>query len=138
MGGAALTDGRTGNGVFLASLDHFESESRTPTGQGAGCLMLARFSCVTLLACYFPQLKAKAAFFGRCLELACQHHTPATTLLISGLSPADGACAPIPDLPSSPRNGEVRTRGCVRTPYPDENEQFHCSGSRAAEFFALP
>jgi len=76
MGGAALTDGRTGNGVFLASLDHFESESRTPTGQGAGCLMLARFSCVTLLACYFPRLKAKAAFFGRCLELACQHHTP--------------------------------------------------------------
>ena len=51
---------------------------------------------------------------------------------------SSGKVAPIPDLPSSPRNGEVRTRGCVRTPYPDENEQFHCSGSRAAEFFALP
>jgi exonuclease III len=28
---------------------------------------------VTLLACYFPQLRAKAAFFDRCLELAAQH-----------------------------------------------------------------
>ena len=73
MGHAALTDGGTANGVFIASLDHFVTESATPVGQGAGCLMLARFLCVTLLACYFPQLKAKAAFFDRCLELAREH-----------------------------------------------------------------
>ena len=70
MGHAALTDGGTANGVFLASLDHFVTESATPVGQGAGCLMLARFRRMTPLACYFPQLKAKAAFFDRCLELA--------------------------------------------------------------------
>jgi exonuclease III len=73
MSHAALTDGCTANGVFLASLDPFVTESATPAAQSAGCLMLARFRCVTLLACYFPQLKAKAAFFDRCLELASQH-----------------------------------------------------------------
>jgi exonuclease III len=73
MSYASLTDGCTPNGVFLASLDPFMTESATPIGQSAGCLMLARFQRVTLLACYFPQLKAKAAFFDRCLELASQH-----------------------------------------------------------------
>jgi exodeoxyribonuclease III len=82
MGHAGLADGRTANGIFLASLDHFVTESATPAGQGAGCLMLARFRCVTLLACYFPQLKAKAAFFGRCLELAYQHQ--ATPFVLVG------------------------------------------------------
>jgi len=79
---ATLTDGHTANGVFLASLDHFVIESATPPGQGAGCLMLARFRRVTLLACYFPQLKAKAAFFDRCLELARGHQ--AAPFLLSG------------------------------------------------------
>jgi len=59
---ATVTDGYTANGVVLASLDHFVSESATPAGQGAGCLMLVRFRRVTLLSCYLPQLEAKAAF----------------------------------------------------------------------------
>lgn len=73
MSHAALTDGCTPNGVFLASANPFVTDSATPTVKSAGCLMLARFPCVTLLACYFPQLKDKAAFFDRCLELAAQH-----------------------------------------------------------------
>jgi exonuclease III len=73
MGHAALADGGTANGVFLASSDPFAIEGVTPSAQGPGCLMLARFRHVTLLACYFPQLNAKAAFFGRCLEVARQH-----------------------------------------------------------------
>jgi exodeoxyribonuclease-3 len=73
MGHAALTDGRTANGVFLASSDPFAIVSATPSVENPGCLMLAQFQCLTLLACYFPQLGAKATFFGRCLELASQH-----------------------------------------------------------------
>jgi exodeoxyribonuclease III len=73
MGHAALTDGRTANGVFLASSDSFAIVSATPSVEDPGCLMLAQFQCLTLLACYFPQLGAKATFFGRCLELASQH-----------------------------------------------------------------
>jgi exodeoxyribonuclease III len=73
MSHVGLTDGRTANGVLLASSDPFAIESTTPAAEGPGCLMLARFQHVTLLACYFPQLNAKAAFFGRCLELAAQH-----------------------------------------------------------------
>jgi exodeoxyribonuclease III len=73
MNHAGLTDGRTANGVFLASSDAFEIESATPSAQGPGCLMLARFRHVTLLVGYFPQLNDKAAFFDRCLELARQH-----------------------------------------------------------------
>lgn len=70
---AGLDNGNTPNGVFAASQDHFESESVRPQEPGAGCLMLARFESLTLLACYFPQRKAKCAFFARCLELAAQH-----------------------------------------------------------------
>jgi exonuclease III len=80
MSHAALTDGCTPNGVFLASLDPFVTESATPTAQSAGSLMLARFRRVTLLACYFPPLKAKAVFFDRCLELAAQHQAASFVL----------------------------------------------------------
>jgi hypothetical protein len=80
MSHAGLTDGCTANGVFLASSDPFAIESATPSAQGPGCLMLARFRHVTLLACYFPQLHAKAAFFGRCFELARQHRAAAFIL----------------------------------------------------------
>jgi exodeoxyribonuclease-3 len=73
MSHAALTDGCTANGVFLASLDPFATESASPIGRAAGCLMLARFQRTMLLVCYFPQLTAKAAFFDRCLELAREH-----------------------------------------------------------------
>jgi exonuclease III len=73
MSHAALTDGRTANGVFLASSDPFTIVSATPSVEDPGCLMLAQFQRVALLACYFPQLSAKAAFFSRCLELASQH-----------------------------------------------------------------
>jgi len=82
MSHAALTDGSTANGVFLASLDRFVIESARPAGLGAGCLMLARFARATLLACYFPQLEAKAPFFDRCLELVCQHR--AAPFLLAG------------------------------------------------------
>jgi exonuclease III len=69
----SLNDGCTANGVFLASKDRFDPESATPAGQGSGCLLLARFQQLMLLACYFPQfphVQLKAAFFHQCLELA--------------------------------------------------------------------
>jgi exodeoxyribonuclease III len=77
-----LTDGQTANGIFLASSDDFLSESVTPIGEGAGCLMLARFDWVTLLGCYFPQLNAKAVFFDRCLEVALRH--PIVPFVLAG------------------------------------------------------
>jgi len=74
MGHAALTDGGTANGVFLASSDPFVTESATPSvAGGPGCLMLTRFRGMTLLACYFPQLADKAPFFERCLQVARRH-----------------------------------------------------------------
>jgi exonuclease III len=82
MSHAALTDGCTLNGVFLASLDPFATESATPTAHSAGCLMLARFPWETLLACYFPPLRAKAVFFDQCLELAARHQ--AAPFLLAG------------------------------------------------------
>jgi exonuclease III len=44
--------------------------------------MLARFSDMNLLACYFPQQLAKAPFFRRCLELTSQHQ--AVRFLLTG------------------------------------------------------
>lgn len=82
MSHAALTDGHTANGVFLASSDPFATESATPCVQDPGCLMLARFAGMTLLGCYFPQLKAKTVFFKRCLETARQHQ--AAPFLLAG------------------------------------------------------
>jgi exonuclease III len=64
-----LADGSTANGVFVASRDHFEMESATPTGADPGVLMTVRFANREMLACYFPQLNAKAAFFDRCSEI---------------------------------------------------------------------
>jgi hypothetical protein len=72
MGHAALTDGYTANGVFLASLDPFATESATPIGRAAGCLILARLQRTMLMACYFPQRRLRP-FFDRCLELAREH-----------------------------------------------------------------
>src|SRR5215472_936613 len=82
MSHATLTDGRTANGVFLASADPFAIVSATPSVENPGCLMLARFQRLTLLACYFPQLSAKAVFFGRCLELASQYR--GTPFILAG------------------------------------------------------
>lgn len=70
---AAVTDGGTANGVFIASRDAFTASSVTPEGDCPGVLALARFADFTLLACYFPQLQAKAPFFARCAELAIAH-----------------------------------------------------------------
>src|SRR5215472_5180258 len=61
MSRAALTDGYTANGVFLASSAPFAIESATPSAEGPGCLMLARFPSMTLLGCYFSQLNANGA-----------------------------------------------------------------------------
>ena len=83
MSHAALTDGGTANGVFLASSDPFATESATPSVEGGhGCLMLARFRSMTLLVCYFPQLADKAPFFDRCLRLARAHR--ARPFLLAG------------------------------------------------------
>jgi exonuclease III len=70
---AALTDGGTANGVFVASRAPFQTESSTPADQGAGALMLAHFEGFTLLACYFPALLAKEPFFARCAEIAAEN-----------------------------------------------------------------
>ncbi len=70
---AGLTDGGTANGVFVASKHGFRTASATPTGQGAGVLMLARFAGVSLLACYFPLLGEKAVFFDRCAQEVHRH-----------------------------------------------------------------
>jgi exonuclease III len=70
---AGLAHGGTANGVFAASKHSFRTASATPAGQGTGVLMLARFAGVSLLACYFPQLSEKLAFFDRCEQVARRH-----------------------------------------------------------------
>jgi exonuclease III len=71
---AALNDGATANGIFVASRDSFAVESRTPPGKTcAGVLMQIRFFQWTMLACYFPQLEAKASFFDAALRITSEN-----------------------------------------------------------------
>jgi exonuclease III len=70
---ASLTDGRTANGLFVASRTPFQTESSTPSCKGAGALMQAHFDGLSLLACYFPSLVVKEPFFARCAEIAAEN-----------------------------------------------------------------
>lgn len=78
---AAFADGGTANGVFIASRDAFTACTMTPGGTSPGVLALVRFRELRLLACYFPQLKAKAPFFARCAEIAARHAAQPLLLL---------------------------------------------------------
>ena len=70
---ASYSDGGTANGVFIASTLPFLTGSRRPAEPGAGVLVQAQFNDFILLACYFPQGKAKAPFFSRCAGIAVEH-----------------------------------------------------------------
>ncbi len=70
---ASLTDGGTANGVFVAAKQRFGVTSRRPAEAGAGVLLQAEFASFDLLACYFPQGKAKRPFFAHCCEIASEH-----------------------------------------------------------------
>lgn len=51
------------NGMMIAAKEFFKSERITPGGSDKGELLLARWSSgFTMVAGYFPQLQAKAAF----------------------------------------------------------------------------
>ena len=79
---AVQNDGQTANGVLVASVLPFKAETVTPDGSGAGTLMLAKFAAFDLLACYFPQKKAKSPFFARCSEIVCL--SKSTPMLLIG------------------------------------------------------
>lgn len=85
MQAAHQNDGGTANGVFIASTSPFTAQTVTPEGDGAGTLMLARFTAFALVGCYFPQKNAKARFFERCAEIV-QRDTVTPTLLIGDLN----------------------------------------------------
>lgn len=82
MHGVGLADGGTANGVFIAAREPFDVEPMTPGSGSAGVIAFARFAGFRLLACYFPLLAAKAAFFARCAEIAARH--AAAPLLLLG------------------------------------------------------
>ena len=96
---ATYSDGRTANGVFVASTLPFLAESRRPAEPGAGVLVQVQFDKFILLACYFPQAEAKAPFFFRCAEIATEYAaTPFVLLgdLNTGNQLADKDCTGAP------------------------------------------
>jgi hypothetical protein len=52
---ASLADGGTANGIFVAARTPFISEKRTPLGDGAGVLSLARFERFSMLTAISPK-----------------------------------------------------------------------------------
>ena len=72
MSHAVLNDGKTYNGVFVASKHPFTWETRTPRGDTAGVLMMVRFASWAMMASYFPQSQAKADFFNSLMEVAAE------------------------------------------------------------------
>jgi exonuclease III len=78
----ATAQGERTNGVLLAARGFIASEIVTPPNSPAGALVLMRFGGVAILGCYFPQRKAKSAFFARCKEIASK--TPHLPLLVIG------------------------------------------------------
>lgn len=72
MSHAVLNDGKTHNGVFVASKHSFTWETRTPRGETAGVLLLVRFASWAMMASYFPQSQAKADFFNTLMRAAAE------------------------------------------------------------------
>jgi exodeoxyribonuclease III len=70
---AVLNDGKTHNGILIASKFLFDWETRTPKDETAGVLMLVRFASWTMLASYFPQAHAKRDFFNTVVNVAAEH-----------------------------------------------------------------
>jgi len=59
------------NGILVATVEHTEYEKATPPDAAAAALLtVGPVQDLRLLGCYFPQRKAKAAFFKRCAQLA--------------------------------------------------------------------
>lgn len=68
---ASASAGPGANGVLVASrLGIDEAATVTPETASGGELLVARIGGLAVLGCYFPQGKAKAPFFERCLALA--------------------------------------------------------------------
>lgn len=60
---AFVNDGATLNGLCVAALEKFRAMSATPGRETPGALLKAEFESWLVLACYFPQMKAKARYF---------------------------------------------------------------------------
>jgi exonuclease III len=65
-----VNDGTTKNGVLIAAKRGYIATSVTPGKESAGSLMRVQFDSWVMLACYFPQLEAKAAYFDVCRRVA--------------------------------------------------------------------
>lgn len=70
---ASCTDGATANGICVASKFPLSEKSQRPADPGAGVLLEIKFDHFTMLACYFPQGRAKQPFFDRCETVASEH-----------------------------------------------------------------
>ena len=73
MHAAGLADGRSANGILVASRREFGVQSLTPRVTVSGVLLRARFPGWRLLAVYFPSVRGKPDFFDRCMEQARRH-----------------------------------------------------------------
>ncbi len=80
----ALREGARANGVAVFCREQIVPNRVTPSDAQRGELLLAGTMNLTVLAAYFPQSKAKAAFFQRCAELAAKETVP--MLLIGDLN----------------------------------------------------
>jgi exodeoxyribonuclease III len=85
MSHAVLNDGNTHNGVFVASKHPFKTETQTPRLDTPGVLMMVRFANWVLVASYFPQSRAKAAFFAALIN-AAQEHSGLPFLIVGDLN----------------------------------------------------
>jgi exonuclease III len=67
---ARANEGATRNGVFVAAKENFDSTSVPPGPESAGTLLRVQFDVWTMLACYFPQGRAKSRYFDACRDVA--------------------------------------------------------------------
>ena len=67
------TDGKTANGVFVASKFPLAGTSERPAKPGPGVLLQTECGGLGLLACYFPQGTAKVEFFRKCMGIASDY-----------------------------------------------------------------
>jgi exodeoxyribonuclease III len=93
---ASASDGATRNGVAMAAKPPFDGVSATPGLESAGTLLRATFDGWTMLACYFPQGKAKNRYFDACRDVmqACSGQS---TLMIGDLNTGNQVADKMPE-----------------------------------------
>ncbi len=68
-----IAGGSTTNGILVASRAPFQHKAMTPAKDNTGAFLLAKFEGWTLLAAYFPQMRAKSPYFAACSDIANAH-----------------------------------------------------------------